>query len=132
MPSHEPDADPAGKAPLPDHSCLTEILVTSSHDSPSVTRQAPLEYSAAEVQVVCFSSDDQSTKERERAIQMLVWPLYSPGLNPIETRWAWMKNWISSHHRDDIAIQMLQAITSGTEREPALIVACLVRYTISF
>lgn len=38
---------------------------------------------------------------RERGIQSLAWPPYSPDLNPIETCWAWMKNWMSSRYGDD-------------------------------
>ena len=31
---------------------------------------------------------------QERSIQMVSWPPFSPDLNPIETVWDWMKDWI--------------------------------------
>jgi hypothetical protein len=35
---------------------------------------------------------------RERGIITVEWPPFSPDLNPIETVWNWMKDWIQSHY----------------------------------
>jgi transposase len=32
------------------------------------------------------------------AIPVMEWPPYSPGLNPIEVVWAWLKDWITTNH----------------------------------
>lgn len=34
----------------------------------------------------------------ERGIVKVIWPPYSPDLNPIETIWNWMKDWIQHHY----------------------------------
>lgn len=34
----------------------------------------------------------------QRGIRVLKWPPYSPDLNPIESCWNWMKDWIQEHH----------------------------------
>ena len=31
---------------------------------------------------------------------MIEWPPYSPDLNPIETVWDWMKDWIDERYED--------------------------------
>lgn len=33
----------------------------------------------------------------ERGISVMHWPAYSPDLNPIETVWNWMKDWIQDN-----------------------------------
>lgn len=38
---------------------------------------------------------------RRRGIRMLTWPPNSPDLNPIESCWAWMRNWTSRRYGDD-------------------------------
>lgn len=37
----------------------------------------------------------------ERKIQKLNWSPFSPDLNPIETVWNWIKEWIWNHHPKD-------------------------------
>ena len=34
----------------------------------------------------------------ERGVPMVSWPPFSPDLNPIETVWDWMKDWIDLQH----------------------------------
>jgi len=36
-----------------------------------------------------------------RAIQTISWPPFSPDLNPIETIWCWMKDWIEDCYGDE-------------------------------
>jgi hypothetical protein len=37
---------------------------------------------------------------QERGIEPIFWPAFSPDLNPIETVWNKMKDWIELHHLD--------------------------------
>jgi transposase len=38
---------------------------------------------------------------QERGITVVGWPPYSPDMNPIETLWCWMKDWIQDHYPED-------------------------------
>ena len=35
---------------------------------------------------------------QRRGIRLVEWPPYSPDLNPIETVWDWMKDWIDDRY----------------------------------
>jgi transposase len=37
----------------------------------------------------------------ERRIYPIRWPAFSPDLNPIETVWNWMKDWIQEKYPDE-------------------------------
>jgi transposase len=39
----------------------------------------------------------------ERGILVMEWPAYSPDLNPIESVWNWIKDWIQNNRGDDIS-----------------------------
>ncbi len=39
---------------------------------------------------------------RQRGIQAVRWPAYSPDLNPIEMVWNWMKDWIQERYGDTL------------------------------
>lgn len=45
------------------------------------------------------SSRDTISELKERGIQLLKWPPYSPDLNPIETCWNWMKDWLEDNYQ---------------------------------
>ena len=45
----------------------------------------------------------------ERGIQAVCLPPYSPDLNPIETVWNWMKDWIDGHYDNKLNYDQLRA-----------------------
>lgn len=46
------------------------------------------------------SAGETYTELRERGITVIYWPAYSPDLNPIETVWNWMKQYIEETYGD--------------------------------
>jgi transposase len=64
-----------------------------------------------------------STKEElsERGIRIIFWPAYLPDLNPIETMWNWMKDYIEQvygdkeHSYDNLRIYVKEAWEQITE-----------------
>ena len=38
----------------------------------------------------------------ERGVTVIVWPPYSPDLNPIKTVWNWMKDYIEEHYGSNV------------------------------
>ena len=47
----------------------------------------------------------------ERGITLIFWPAFSPDLNPIETIWKKMKDWLDDHfsHEDKVPYNVLRA-----------------------
>jgi transposase len=64
----------------------------------------------------------------ERGIIVIPWPAYSPDLNPIETLWNWMKDWIQNTYGDDVhgydAIR--RAVTAAWDAVPDELLAELI------
>jgi len=54
---------------------------------------------------------------RSRGLNLIFWPPFSPGLNPIETVWNIMKSWIQDNYLDDkLSYKVLrQAVTEAWE-----------------
>lgn len=44
----------------------------------------------------------------ERGIRLIIWPPFSPDLNPIETLWNDMKNWIGAHYAENLTYTILR------------------------
>jgi nicotinamidase-related amidase len=58
---------------------------------------------------------------QERGIVCIQWPSYSPDLNPIETVWNWMKDWIQDRYDDELRgyDELRAAIVAALEAVPA-------------
>ena len=54
---------------------------------------------------------------KKRNIKLIFWPPFSPDLNPIETVWNIMKDWIQNHYSgDQLGYKVLrQAVTEAWE-----------------
>jgi DDE superfamily endonuclease len=59
---------------------------------------------------------------QERGIVCIQWPSYSPDLNPIETVWNWMKDWIQDRYDDELRgyDELRAAIVAAWEAVPAV------------
>jgi len=51
-----------------------------------------------------------ATKEElcERGVPIIIWPPYSPDLNPIETVWNLMKDWIQDNYGEQFSYDTLR------------------------
>ena len=57
----------------------------------------------------------------ERRIRLIEWPPFSPDLNPIETVWNWMKNWIEEQYGPEANFtwdQLREVVTAAWEAVP--------------
>lgn len=56
----------------------------------------------------------------DREIEKMNWPPFSPDLNPIETVWNWMKDWIWNHYPKDSMTydELRKAVTEAWEAVP--------------
>jgi ketohexokinase/beta-glucosidase len=48
-----------------------------------------------------YSGKETIKELHERGIYPISWPAFSPDLNPIETLWNWMKDWIQERYPED-------------------------------
>jgi transposase len=53
-----------------------------------------------------------ATKEKiwELGIQMIYWPPFSPDLNPIETVWNWIKDYLQANYPDRMTPSELRIV----------------------
>ena len=58
---------------------------------------------------------------RERQMRVLTWPAFSPDLNPIETVWNWMKDYIMNNYEEKLTYdQLRRAVNAAWEAVPEL------------
>jgi hypothetical protein len=55
-----------------------------------------------------------------REMHIIAWPAFSPDLNPIETVWNWMKDYIMNNYDEKLSYDELrQAVKDAWEAVPA-------------
>jgi DDE superfamily endonuclease len=54
------------------------------------------------------ASADTVKELEERGIKLIKWPPYSPDLNPIESVWDWMKDYIQNHFPEKMSYDALR------------------------
>ena len=64
---------------------------------------------------------DTRQELEERGIRTIIWPAFSPDLNPIETAWNWMKDYIDQYYDDTDKLsynQLRQAVIEAWNAIP--------------
>ena len=62
-------------------------------DVPSLLEDEPVHLTLMQDSAPAHASASTRADLRERSIQIITWPPFSPDLNPIENCWNWMKNY---------------------------------------
>ena len=55
------------------------------------------------------TSSETAAEFKARGIKLVPWPPYSPDLNPIESVWNWMKDYIQKNFPDKMSYDKLRA-----------------------
>jgi transposase len=66
----------------------------------------------------------------ERRIRFIRWPAFSPDLNPIETVWNWMKDWIDTNYEEEDLISndaIRRAILEAWDAVPEQVLKDLIK-----